>query len=299
MGPFLSHLLGKSEGPVVHFPSGHLIGRHEGLWGFTAGQQKGVVPLLDPRLCRRCRAAPGGPPTLSGPWSVVGKLPEANALFVVSKEEEAAAEHALRTLALASKGYGEGIGDALLKAAEAGDFGALLGLKLRQLRTHLRVDNIKWIAGPPPPEFSSSKAALEGPAEDCSGASSAGADAAAAAALQGASILSGKPPTRALNAPPSKTEGGLLVQVRHSAAFDGVSKHRFTVLRATRATSGAQKEAKVTTEAELLLEEPDVGLAPGQVAAFYRGEECLGAGQISPLQGLSLLNEALEKGKRH
>lgn len=293
VGPFLGHLLGEMGGPVLHFPSGALLGRHGGLWGFTAGQQKGVVPLLDPLLCRRCRGAVGGPPELSGPWSVVGKVPAANALFVVSKKEEAAAEARVRALAPEARGH-LSLGAPLLQAAAKGDPGASLAVKLRQLRTHLRVDNIQWIGGGPPPEFVVSSAAQEGSLREqhpnAASAASAAAVAAVAAAKQGAAILSGRPPAGPPRGIPNAS-GEMIVQVRHSAAFDGVAKHKFKVLRVS---GGFPGDSGAPTEAELLLEEPDVGLAPGQVAAFYRGDECLGSGRISALQGLSLLKGILE-----
>ncbi|KAL8428806.1 hypothetical protein ACSSS7_006991 [Eimeria intestinalis] len=306
VAPFLMHLLGTKGGPVLHFPSGAPVGRHRGLWGFTAGQQRGVVPLLDPLLCRRCRGATGGPPTLSGPWSVLGKLPEADALFVVSREEEAAAEETVKALAAAAdtQTY-ERLGFGLFRSAARGDQAALLALKLRQLRTHLRVENIHWISGLPPRELSVSHAPQQ-PLYglDPEAAAAAAATAAATAAVQGAAILSGMPSgeksggtslERRQRCPLAGAQEELVVQVRHSAAFVGVSKHKFKILW----VSGENPQHPgVTQAAELLLQEPDVGLAPGQVAAFYRGDECLGAGQISVLQGASLLREALQEGVR-
>ncbi|KAL8273031.1 hypothetical protein Esti_003084 [Eimeria stiedai] len=307
VAPFLMHLLGTKGGPVLHFPSGAPVGRHEGLWSFTAGQQRGVVPLLDPRLCRRCRGVTGGPPTLSGPWSVLGKLPEANALFVVSREEEAAAEEAVKALAAAANNAQtrERLGQDLLRAAARGEQGTLLALKLRQLRTHLMVENIRWISGVPPRELTVSHAgqqAVYGLDPERAFRETAAAAAAATAAVQGGAILSGMPSgekpgrTRVVGRQRPSLPGAekeLVVQVRHGAAFVGVSKHKFKPLW----ISGENPRDPGTTQAaELLLEEPDVGLAPGQVAAFYRGDECLGAGQISVLQGASLLREAMQKG---
>ncbi|OEH77018.1 tRNA methyltransferase domain-containing protein [Cyclospora cayetanensis] len=298
VGPFLSHILGDKGGPVMHYPSGTLIGRHRGLWGFTAGQQKGVVPLLDPVLCRRCRGASGGPPTLSGPWSVVGKDPEANALFVVSREEEEAAEAHVRAVAAGSR---EHKGLALLEGAAKGDRRAFLAIKLRQLRTHLRVDSIQWIGGIPPPEFvaASSQVNSQNWPRPFTG-NAAAADAAsraAAAARKGLAILSGRPPGGAQGGPPGEN-ADLIVQVRHSAGFVGVAKHKFKILSATEGRLGVSRSlGEYSAEAELLLDEPDVGLAPGQVAVFYRGDECLGSGRISPHQGISFLREALNKSE--
>lgn len=291
VGTFLTHLLGQMEGPVLHFPSGVPVGKHKGLWEFTAGQQKGVVPVLDQSLCRRCRGARGAPPNLSGPWSVVGKAPEANALFVVSRDEEAAAEARVKALAAPTGKSFQQLGGPLLDAAARGDPAALLALKLRQLRTHLRVDTIRWIGGVPPPEFTDAATREQQRDYRPECAASAAATAAVAAAQQGLEILSGRPVKGASGGVPN-AEGELMVQVRHSAAFDGIAKHKFKVLWASAETPGVPG---VTGGAELLLKEPDVGLAPGQVAAFYRGDECLGSGHISAIQGLSLLREALEK----
>ncbi|CDJ50536.1 tRNA methyltransferase domain-containing protein, putative [Eimeria brunetti] len=302
VGRFLTHLLGEKEGPVYHFPSGALVGSHKGLWAFTAGQQKGVLPLLDPHLCRRCRGAAGGPPTLSGPWSVVGKVPEANALFVVSKEEERAAEDCVRTMARLwgtndSRG---GHGDLVLKAAAEGDRRAILALKLRQLRTCLRVENIRWFRGEAPPEFAASIATQEMSVHTVDSVAAAVAASAVAAAKQGASALVGKLPNEPLEGDTNEN-GGLVVQVRHSAGFHAVAKHKFKILWASRGSrqgpSGSSSRFSVPHEdAELLLEEPDVGLAPGQIAAFYRGDECIGSARISALQGLHLLKDILDKG---
>lgn len=301
---FLGHLLGQEEGPVLHFPSGAVVGRHKGLWSFTAGQQKGVVPLLDPLLCRRCRGATGSAPTLSGPWSVLGKMPEANALFVVSREEERAAEEVVRLFSAKARelcvelrrsreGFHNELEDLLLHAAANGDQRALLAVKIRQLRTHLLIDSIQWIAGEPPLEFVASAATQKVPygTNDAEAATAAAAAAAVvSAARRDAAVHSKTISDRGRLGPTSgliNAEPELIVQVRHSSGFDGVAKHRFDILR----VSGG-KGAPMT--AELLLREPDVGLAPGQVAAFYRGDECLGAGRISPFQGRSLLRAVIE-----
>ncbi|CDI86594.1 tRNA methyltransferase domain-containing protein, putative [Eimeria praecox] len=300
VGQFLMHLLGEKEGPIFHFPSGALVGRHKGLWAFTAGQQKGVLPLLDPRLCRRCVGAGGVPPTLSGPWSVVGKVPEANALFVVSKEEERAAEDCVRILATEARDSPKCSGGPLLEAATKTDRRALLALALRQLRTCLRVDNVRWFKGEAPPEFAASAAAHGTPFRSDGSIVAAVAASMVAAAREGAPVLVAKPANDTLIK--DTNEGvGLVVQVRHSAGFHGVAKHKFKVLWASEGPSqerlsGSSSCFSVPHEAELLLEEPDIGLAPGQIAAFYRGEECVGSARISPLQGLPVLKGILDKG---
>ncbi|CDJ32292.1 tRNA methyltransferase domain-containing protein, putative [Eimeria mitis] len=267
------------------------------------GQQKGVLPLLDPRLCRRCRGAAGGPPTLSGPWSVVGKVPEANALFVVSKEEERAAEDCVRTL-VSDAVDSHKCHDGLLEAAAKVDRRALLALKLRQLRTCLRVDNIRWLRGETPPEFAASMAAQGTSFRSEGSVAAAVAANAVAAAKEGDPVLVGNPPNGALKKDANENFG-LIVQVRHSAGFHGVAKHRFKVLWSSKGPShdlsgrlsGNSSQFSASHEdAELLLEEPDVGLAPGQIAAFYRGDECIGSARISALQGLPVLKGILEKG---
>ncbi|CDJ42936.1 tRNA methyltransferase domain-containing protein, putative [Eimeria tenella] len=288
---FLMHLLGEEEGPVIHFPTGVSIGRHKGLWGFTVGQQKGVVPLLDPRLCRRCHGASGGPPKLSGPWSVVGKLPEANALFVVSKEEEAAAEDRLRALATEPGNYSEPLGAPLLRAAANGDKAAALALKLRQLRTCLRVDNIRWFHGKAPAGFDASATLQPGCLRE-EGPTLAAVAASAVAAAKTNTALPMERPAESFLTGSSKGGAGFVVQVRHSAGFHGVAKHNFKVLCVSRGHSGNSSPIE---EAELLLEEPDVGLAPGQVAAFYRDDECIGSGRISALQGSFALKSIIDR----
>lgn len=293
------HLLGEKEGPIFHFPSGALVGHHKGLWAFTAGQQKGVLPLLDPRLCRRCVGAAGGPPTLSGPWSVVGKVPEANALFVISKEEERAAEECVRNLSVAARSSRKCSGGSLLEAAAKTDRRALLALRLRQLRTCLRVENIRWFREEAPSEFAGSIAAPETSYRD-SVAAAVAADAVAAAS-EGDPVLLGKP-ANGNSKKDANQNLRLVVQVRHSAGFHGVAKHKFKILwtskcpsqgRLGRLSGDSSCSSASHNDAELLLEQPDVGLAPGQIAAFYRGDECVGSARISSLQGLPVLKAIL------
>ncbi len=64
---FVRYHLGDSPGPIVDVESGRTLGRHRGLWFHTIGQRKGLG-LGD------------------GPWYVVGKDPETNAVNVVHGE---------------------------------------------------------------------------------------------------------------------------------------------------------------------------------------------------------------------
>ena len=65
---FVRHHLGDRPGPIVDIESGRELGRHRGLWFHTIGQRKGLG-LGD------------------GPWYVVGKDPETNAVNVVHGEQ--------------------------------------------------------------------------------------------------------------------------------------------------------------------------------------------------------------------
>ena len=60
---FIARYLGEKEGPIVEVETGRILGTHRGYWFHTVGQRKGL--------------------SLSGgPWYVVGKVVEANVVFV-------------------------------------------------------------------------------------------------------------------------------------------------------------------------------------------------------------------------
>jgi tRNA-specific 2-thiouridylase len=67
---FLRHHLGTRTGPLVEFETGNTLGEHDGYWYFTIGQREGIG-------------------LSGGPWYVVGKDAETNAIFISHAEHRA------------------------------------------------------------------------------------------------------------------------------------------------------------------------------------------------------------------
>eukprot|EP00568_Trieres_chinensis_P012054 CAMPEP_0183297862 /NCGR_PEP_ID=MMETSP0160_2-20130417/5033_1 /TAXON_ID=2839 ORGANISM="Odontella Sinensis, Strain Grunow 1884" /NCGR_SAMPLE_ID=MMETSP0160_2 /ASSEMBLY_ACC=CAM_ASM_000250 /LENGTH=270 /DNA_ID=CAMNT_0025459757 /DNA_START=19 /DNA_END=828 /DNA_ORIENTATION=- len=82
---FLSAYLGTDPGDVVDHATGRTVGRHRGLWYHTVGQRKGMGKYLDPKETAR------------GPWYVVAKDPERNAVVVSNRYNEERAFERART----------------------------------------------------------------------------------------------------------------------------------------------------------------------------------------------------------
>lgn len=64
---FVRHYLGESEGPIVEFETGRVLGRHQGAWFFTIGQRQGLG-------------------LGNGPWYVRDKSIAANTVWVSHRE---------------------------------------------------------------------------------------------------------------------------------------------------------------------------------------------------------------------
>lgn len=70
---FLSQYVAIQPGPIVHWPSGRIVGKHQGVAFYTIGQRKGLHI--------------GGP---GEPWFVAGKNRDKNELYVVQGEDHPA-----------------------------------------------------------------------------------------------------------------------------------------------------------------------------------------------------------------
>ncbi len=68
-GDFVAHHLGSDPGPIIDVSSGNTLGEHRGHWFYTIGQRQGL--------------GLGG-----GPWYVVGKRIDENAILVAHAEAE-------------------------------------------------------------------------------------------------------------------------------------------------------------------------------------------------------------------
>ena len=120
------------------------------------------------------------------------------------------------------------------------------------------VDDVNWIAGKPPAALATAGAA----------AAAAGTRAGAGAAAGAAAGASGASPAAS-----SGAGARLTVQVRH-----GPDTHLATVTP-TAVDTGAGNAGGGRLMVQL--DGSDKGLAPGQYAAFYDGDVCLGAGVIA------------------
>ena len=124
------------------------------------------------------------------------------------------------------------------------------------------VDDVNWIAGKPPAALATAGAAA------AAAGTRAGAGAAAAAGAAGAAGASGASPAAS-----SGAGARLTVQVRH-----GPDTHLATVTPiAVDTAAGNAGGGRLMVQ----LDGSDKGLAPGQYAAFYDGDVCLGAGVIA------------------
>ncbi|PFH33914.1 tRNA methyl transferase [Besnoitia besnoiti] len=249
-----------------------------------------------------------GPASLAGRWVVTGKHPPSNALFVVSEKEmnEALSVAARVHYSLAALAAGAGLAYPE-RRPEGGSH--LLAFLLTLQQKFLLVEDLQWIAGgTPPPSVDSAEAV---------NAADAGED--ADAFLQWA--FGGVEATTQRD----EVQSHLSVQVRHAGGSACTAIHGAVRLRllppaphprpcrslssatsfslaSSRARRGSGDGAAAESgraevggwHAWIELAEPDHGLAPGQIAAIYQNDECLGAGRISAQQGEIALEAAMK-----
>ena len=73
---FLNTYIADQPGPIIDATNDDLVGYHRGLWYHTIGQRKGLGKVLFPNA------------TSIGPWYVVGKNTDTNAIYCTNKYEE-------------------------------------------------------------------------------------------------------------------------------------------------------------------------------------------------------------------
>ena len=150
-------------------------------------------------------------------------------------------------------------------------------------RNTFRVGEFNWIAGAPPPRSPSGYAlGFEGP----------GADAERVYAREAHPPMLAPDPEGCRASPAAVRaagESGLFVKVRH-----GERRYRCT-LRFDEEDEGEEGErgggSSGGGSGTVVIDASDQGLAAGQFAVFYRGEECLGCGVILEREGDARLRE--------
>ncbi|KEP61313.1 UNVERIFIED_CONTAM: tRNA methyl transferase [Hammondia hammondi] len=266
--------------------------------------------------------------SLSGRWVVAAKHPPSNALFVVSEKEMKAAAAVAESV-----GYSLDVLAAGAGALTRGDSQTyLLALLLTLQQKFLRVDNIQWISRAPrvarntekqpvtrDPSFLATLSGSRDPRGRLRGEEKRLEMADEFAFLRWA-----------LEGSRDKRPRLYDVQVRHAAGTacaaihrrvrlclfppEGRSSNFFSPSAVSEENRGRREERRAASgpsragtnpassdawTAWIELAEPDEGLAPGQIAAIYEGEECLGAGRISARQGQVAVEAALRAAGRN
>ncbi|KFH10110.1 tRNA methyl transferase [Toxoplasma gondii VAND] len=263
-----------------------------------------------------------GAASLAGRWVVAAKHPPSNALFVVSEKEMKAAAAVAESVGYSLDVLAAGPGVRTLGDSQT----YLLALLLTLQQKFLRVDNIQWISHPPcaacnaeeqpvsrDPSFLDTLLGSRDPRAKLRGDEKSLETADEFAFLRWA-----------LEGSRDKRPRLYDVQVRHAAGTACAAIHRRVRLclfpperrspsflspsAVSEESGGRRKESRAPfgpSRAEtsagssgawtawIELAEPDEGLAPGQIAAIYEGEECLGAGRISARQGQMAVEAAL------
>ncbi|CBZ54930.1 putative tRNA methyltransferase domain-containing protein [Neospora caninum Liverpool] len=267
-----------------------------------------------------------GATSLAGRWVVAGKHPPSNALFVVSEKEMKDAAAVAESVGYSLEVLAAGAG---VDTAAESQATYLLAFLLTLQQKFLRVDDFQWISGAPPlrPLNAVKEEHPWAPRASFLHALPSRSEGVLPWRQAGDEKEDGDLAFLrwALEGTKDRSPRVYDVQVRHAAGSACAAVHRNVRLclfppekvlsketlsrpsvlsyhskgsraERTRWHFGDQRSSSSLPgvwTAWIELHEPDEGLAPGQIAALYEGEECLGAGRISPRQGHLAVEAAL------